>query len=814
MALENSAQRMHLQYSEQIFLQNDQSFMRDLRLLKSFDRVLYVGAHPDDENNKLLTFLSQDQCVETAYLSLTRGEGGQNFIGPEKGLDLGVLRVQESLAARRLEGTAQFFTRAKDFGFATSADEALLRWNEQGVLADMVWIIRYFRPTVIVSRFSPDIPDLHGHHQASAILIAKAFDLAADSKAYPEQLVEVELWEATRLLWDVYQYSGVKDIGGEVTPLPDHLSFAIPAKGITSGLNYAEMAAESRNKHRSQAMGSLAYDHDTIAYFELIKGEFPTSERDVFTIDQEVRDHYLQAFKGMIEESIHKFVLDEGTDLSFDLAKILLWMNTTPKQSVIHGKRTAMQQLLLRTLAVGFHLQATAEQWVPGTNVSMVLETKIPQNSGVVLYATSIPFFKQGQLLDCQLSHSESILLQGQLNSATSPSFPTWLKAVGDQNNYCPSSHDDIVLPQNEPKLTVDLHLLVWGLPVHMTLPVLHRNNPVIVSPPVTGQFDAEIVLVSDLISKPIVLELSSHVSVSLPLKVRLRTPLGLEVSPKEVNMTLAGNESVKINFNLASTLHQEQIQHIGFEIETAESLSQYTSKHIAYPHIDALRYFPEGVLAVLPSSIAVTATKVAYIAGKNDDLAGNLRQLVEQLMVIPIDGMAQVNLHAFDAVVLGIRIYNTNPTIAACHAQFCDYVNQGGILITQYNTPYDLQENDLGPYPVEISHERMTETTDPISFLIPNHRVLHFPNVIRSQDFENWVQDRALFLPQQWDESFEPILQGKKQDGSSQDGLLLIRKEGRGQYIYTSLSLFRQLPAGVAGAYRLFANMLSLGRT
>jgi len=815
MALEFLTQQAQARHLDQTFSYKEQVMMRALCMLKMSDRVLYIGAHPDDENNKLLTFLAQHQLVDTAYLSVTRGEGGQNFIGREKGLDLGVLRVQESLAARKIEGTRQFFTRAKDFGFAKSIDETLARWDEYGVLADMVWTIRNFRPTAIVTRFSPDVPDLHGHHQASAILAAKAFDLAADPTAYIEQLSELAPWQAKQLLWNVYQDSGVKDIGGEVMPLPAYLSLDIPAVHSAAGLHYGEIAAESRNSHRSQAMASLVQHHPSTEYFELLKGDPISSEAHhaIFT-KSAVQDSYSLKFNRLVDDLIEKleFTLESNkSTLILELGTILFWMKIVPEDSIIHEKRVEVESLLLDLANVSLEVQASAEFWVPGTEVNMVLHAHIPAESNLQLNAVNVPFIHGSEQIDYPLSASKTIHLSGQLLDTISPSFPTWLNADDDAHNYTPASPAEVVLTQYGTELMVNLELQFAGLPLVIKRPVLYAGNPVVVAPPVTATFDSDIVVLSNGATRTVSLELQSNMPESLSISVKLTLPYGLNGYPKEIDLNIGGHATERLYFELSGSVQQEQMQEIGFEIETATGKYPFTSKSIVYPHVDKITYFPKGILRVLNLPVDITAQKVAYITGTNDELTGSLRQLVSQLEIIPFESIEKRDLSAFDAVVLGIRIYNTHPLIAGFHQLFCEYVEQGGVLIAQYNTPYDLHLTGVGPYPLTISQERITDTESQISFLDPSHRILNYPNVIGQHDFHNWVQDRALFLPQKWTADFEPILRGQNGDNGDEDGLLLLRKKGKGYYIYNSLSLFRQLPAGVAGAYRLFANMLSL---
>ncbi|MGE8292878.1 MAG: PIG-L family deacetylase [Sphingobacterium sp.] len=814
MALKFLAQQSRQQPINGISSQmNHAGFMRELCKLKVFGRILYVGAHPDDENNKLLTFFAQDQLVDAAYLSLTRGEGGQNFIGSEKGTDLGILRVQESLSARKTEGTRQFFTRAKDFGFVESAAETMLRWDEQAVLADIVWTIRYFRPDIMITRFSPNIPDLHGHHQSSAILTQKAYDLAADPQAYPEQLEELSIWQTQRLFWNVYQESGVKDIGGKVIPLPQHFSVNIPMHNRYTGLHHGEIAAESRNKHRSQAMASLTQHTPTLEYFELLKGKSvdPTAADILFT-STETEDQYIPVFRKLVDGLLVKQAQGDSRELSMAIATILIWMRTVPKNSVIHEKRTDLELLLLRTLGVSFEINSLVDSWVPGTDVNLFLQANIPQNSDLILTNVTVPFFETRYHEPHQLSGTERIEITGRLNSTLEPSLPSWLKGEGDRGNYSPQSFNDIVLAQHNNPIVVQLQLQFGGVSMAISVPVLNNNKAITIAPAITGAFNTDIIVLADSTSRSVSLELQSNVSTAESVTVRLKGADELGLFPKEHTLTLEGNASEKIHFQLTSLGSAEQIQRIGFEIESSYGIHQRSLKSLSYPHIEDVVYHPKAFLQVLDSPVANTAKKIAYIAGKKDELLGSLKQLVNEIELLSVAALKDTDLSAFDAIVLGIRIYNTDPQLVNFHTQLRDYVEAGGVLITQYNTPYDLSLEEVGAYPLVVTGERITDMESTISFLDPTHRILNYPNKIEQQDFANWVQDRALFLPKDWNSEFKPVLRTQNSDSGNEDGLLLVNRKGKGYYIYSSLSLFRQLPAAVSGAYRLFANMLSIG--
>lgn len=814
MALRFLKQKTGQQFLNRISSQKSYNgFMRELSKLKVFGRVLYVGAHPDDENNKLLTYFAQEQLVDAAYLSLTRGEGGQNFIGTEKESELGILRVQECLSARETEGTRQFFTRAKDFGFVESVDETLCLWDEQAVLADMVWTIRYFRPNVIITRFSPNIADLHGHHQSSAVLTEVAYDLAADPLAYPEQLEELSVWKAEHLLWNVYQESGVKDIGGRVTPLPEHFSLDIPVYNRYSGLHYGKIAAESRNNHRSQAMASLIQYTPSVEYFELLKGEpIDTTVTNSLFSSTETSDQYIPVFKELIDGLLVKHFQGDNLEFSLAIATILLWMKTVPNNNAIYEKQTDLELLLLRSLGVSFEIYSTDDRWVPGTNVTLSLQANIPQDSDLVLTSVTVPFFETAYFQPYRLSQTERVEITGRLSQTIDPSLPAWLKEKGSRGRYSPQSFSDIVLSQQDNPIVAQLQLQFAGLSIAIRVPVLNNNKPMIISPAFTGAFDTDIIVLADFTSRSVSLELQSNVPTVESICVRLTGTEGLELFPKEQTVVIQGNASEKIHFQLTSLEHTERVQQVGFEIETAYGVHQNSFKSVNYPHIEEVVYYPPAVLRVLNSSIANTASRIAYIAGKNDGLVASLNQLVNHLELISPVELKDRDLSTFDAVVLGIRIYNTDPDIAASHRQLLEYVEAGGVLINQYHTPYDLSVGEIGICPLAVSSERICDAESSISFLDPAHRLLNYPNKIVQHDFANWVQDRALFLPQDWTSGFMPILRTQNSDGKNVDGLLLVNKKGRGYYIYSSLSLFRQLPAGVAGAYRLFANMLSIG--
>ncbi|MNU93301.1 hypothetical protein D3C71_832400 [compost metagenome] len=345
-----------------------------------------------------------------------------------------------------------------------------------------------------------------------------------------------------------------------------------------------------------------------------------------------------------------------------------------------------------------------------------------------------------------------------------------------------------------------------------ISVPVLNNNKAITIAPAITGAFNTDIIVLSGSTSRSVSLVLQSNVPTTESITVKLKGADELGLFPKEHTLTLEGNASEKIHFQLTSLGSAEQLQRIGFEIESRYGVHQHSLKSLSYSHIEDIVYYHKTILQVLDSPVVSTAKKIAYIAGKKDELVGSLKQLVNEIELLSVAALKDADLSTFDAIVLGIRIYNTDPQLVNFHTQLREYVEAGGVLITQYNTPYDLPLEEVGAYPLAVTGERITDMESTISFLDPTHRILNYPNKIEQQDFVNWVQDRALFLPKDWNSEFKSVLRTQNSDSGNEDGLLLVNRKGKGYYIYSSLSLFRQLPAAVSGAYRLFANMLSIG--
>lgn len=796
-----------------------------IKKLNVLGKVLYIGAHPDDENNKLIAYLSNELLLDVAYLSLTRGEGGQNYIGPEVATDLGILREQELLAARRIDGGRQFFTRAKDFGFSKNAKQTIATWGEQDILRDIVWVIRYFQPDIIINRFAADIPDKHGHHTASAQLSKKAFELAADPQAFPDQLRELQIWQSKRLVWNVYAEAGVKDIGGLVQPRPDYIKINIGQYNSILGKSYAEIAAESRNQHRCQAMGANPIAGEIDEYFKHVAGD---SARDNLFEGTQI-DWKRVAKSQKIERQIQQLIKQYNpksqeyiiTKLSLLLRQVRLLDNSNWKKE----KEEDIKQLIVQ--ALGLKIMVSANKAILSPGEKTVLTFAISNRSPVALNLkkiTSDQFDIKESTINFQqeLAAKEHIQFNLDANVADSTrcNLPQWLSNQGSKGQYTISNSPSVCLANNEAPSRLHVAIDVLGQTIDIMAPINYSSEdpisgkkyqPISFGPPVSIAFSNTSLLVPEHKNQEVSLRLTA-IQDQAEGELSLDIPEKWEVYPSITSFKFTKAGQVQ---DFVFTLHlpegNEEAE-VSAKVRIKERNYNQSHKKIKYPHIVAQEYFPEAKIKIVQAKLENKAQHIAYIKGTKDEIDKALLQIVPQIDLLEISEITLEKLKKYDAIVLGLRVYNIDTKLNNYQEILKQYVEDGGVVISQYNTNYDLADNTVGIYPLAVSAQRICDEQSPISFLTPDSPLLNYPNQITEADFQGWVQERALFIPQKWNPLFIPILSSKDPNEEAQHGSLLLRPQGKGYYIYCSLALHRQLPAGVPGAYRLFANMLSIG--
>ena len=792
-----------------------------LQKLNVLGRVLYIAAHPDDENTNLMALWSNGSLYDAAYLSITRGDGGQNLIGPELRERLGVIRTEELLAARRIDRGKQFFSRANDFGFSKTAEEALRLWGHEKILSDVVWVIRKFRPDVIVTRFSPEDDKTHGHHTASAILAQEAFTAAADPNRFPEQLAFVKPWQAKRLVWNTSPFF----FSNRNLPFDPTGLTVLEAGGYNPllGKAYTEIAAASLSMHKSQGVGSPPRRGARKEYFKLLEGQPMTASLFDGVDTTWKRVPHSEQIAADISQIISQFRPTDPAASLPELLKLRHALNEMKDDSWIPEKKSEVDQIIAECLALHIEASTSNETVTPGQAATIKLEAINRSNIPVTLQEVRCPNSSESIKIEANLSTNEMVTkdLSCKIPENTPYSQPYWLRKPGTIGAFAVEDQTLVGLPENPPELPLEVALQVSGQDLRYVLDTKYRTvDPVagelrrrlVIAPPVFAKVADNVLVFATNQPKPV----SVHVTAATgPVKgeLKLAVPNGWEVSPASVPIDLKNaNAEMTATFTVKPP-EQDSEGTLRAVVSINGRDYSFERVRISYPHIGVQTLMPQSEVKLVRADIRKKGDRIGYIPGAGDDIPESLQQIGYSVKILSESDITAENLAQFSAVVLGIRAYNTQERIFNWLPELFAYAKAGGVVIVQYNTLADLKTEQLGPYPLEISRDRVTDENAEIRILAPNHPLMTTPNKITSKDFEGWVQERGLYFPKNWDPAWVPILSSNDPKEKPLDGGLLVAKVGKGFFIYTSYSWFRQLPAGVPGAYRLFANMLSLGK-
>jgi LmbE family N-acetylglucosaminyl deacetylase len=796
-----------------------------LRQLGVVGSVLYVGAHPDDENTALLAYLARGRGVRAAYLSLTRGDGGQNLLGTEKGELLGLVRTQELLAARRVDGAEQFFTRAVDFGFSKSPEEALRIWGHDEVLSDVVWVIRRFRPDVIITRFPTTGEGGHGHHTASAILAGEAFDAAADPARFPEQLKYVEPWKTKRLVWNSFNFRpGEKPKDAEKL-----LSVDVGEYSRLLGKSYTEIAAESRTMHKSQGQGTPSRRGSALNYFAHIKGE--TATGDIFDgVDltwRRVRGG--EAVGQILEDAAQKY------DASNPQASLPLLVRAyaelskmaatkTPPDPWVFQKREKLGEVI--SACAGLWIEATASEPYATPGGQVKITTTLVNRSDFPLRLVDLGLLgSRPTSASAELKNNQPATQEITQTAPTVYSQPYWLREEAGKGLFTVKDKTLIGTPETGPplELLVSIAANAGGDALSFETPVLFRwtdrvrgdlYRPVVVVPEVAVGVEDKVLIFPDRQQKQVRVTLKNNVAAATAGTLRLKLPEGWSASPAEVPAALKGkDEEFKATFNVTPPPGANAAT-LAAEFESGGKVLARGMTEIDYPHIPRQTLFPKAEARLVRVDLQRRGSRIAYVMGSGDEIPEALRQVGYDVALLSDGDLAGGDLSRFDAVVAGVRAYNTRAALRQNQRRLLEYVERGGTLVVQYNTPdRSLEGVRLGPYPFKLTQDRVTDEDAAVTLLAPADALLDAPNKITAADFDGWVQERGLYFAGDWDARYTPLF--ASHDAGEQDlkGSTLVARYGKGTYVFTSLAFFRQLPAGVPGAYRLFVNMISAGR-
>ncbi len=792
-----------------------------LKKLTVLGSMLYIAAHPDDENTAVLTYAENEKLIRTAYLSITRGDGGQNLIGSEQAELLGIIRTQELLAARRIDGAEQFFTRAIDFGYSKSANETMEFWNKEKILSDVVWIIRSYRPDIIINRFPSTNDAGHGHHTASAVIAEEAFYAAGDSKRFQEQLKFVRPWQPKRLLWNGW-LTLIQQRGIDTTSL---IKLDIGKYNSLLGKSYTELSAESRSMHKSQGFGSSGQRGETLNYFVHIAGD--SAKNDLFDgIDL----NWSRVIGGdkigtILTRAYQNFKPENPSAILPTLIDAYNAMEKLQEESWVRIKREELLMVIRSCLGLWTEAIASEYSSPPGNSVkissTIINRSQFPLTLKNLLFS----FGNKDTVLTIDLHQGKPMHIE---NSFTIPtnlniSQPYWLwesipsgKEHPDKGTFRVDNQSFIGMPENS-QPTVGFNLEAAGSNLTFSTPILYRWTDRVngeqyrrfeITPPVTIQLDENVYVFPEKKSRKIEVTLLSRTQ-GISGTLRLKLPNGWSANPELIPFSLERkDEELNVSILISPPEHQSEGQFIA-EVETKTGTFSQSMISLRYPHIPIQTIFPPAQAKLIRLNINRAEKNIGYIMGSGDEIPNYLAQLGYRVTPLTDEKIDEGNLADYHAIITGVRAYNTRPRLKHQQKKLLEYVKTGGTLIVQYNVTRELVTDQLGPYPFKISNDRVTDENAALTFLLPDHPLLQSPNRITQDDFVGWVQERGLYFANEWDSSYQTVLECHDPNEAPRKGGLLIATHGKGKYIYTGYSFFRQLPAGVLGAYKLFVNMI-----
>jgi LmbE family N-acetylglucosaminyl deacetylase len=796
-----------------------------IQKLNFLGTVLYIAAHPDDENTRLISYMANHVNARTGYLSLTRGDGGQNLIGTELRELLGVIRTQELLEARKIDGGEQFFTRANDFGFSKVPDETLKIWNKNQVLEDMIYIIRKFKPDVIINRFDHRSPGTtHGHHTSSAMLSTELFDMVNNPSVFSNQLNYTSTWQPKRLFFNTsWWFYGGKD-KFEKADKSKLNNFDMGVYYPSLGKSNQEIAALSRSRHQSQGFGSTGSRGDEIEYLELIKGEAAKDNKNIF----EGIDTTWRRVKGgaPIGELIAQIESDfDFKNPSASIPKLIDVYTLIQQLEDDHWKNIKTEELKkIISGCAGLYLEAVAESQssTPGSNLKIKLEAINRSSQKMVLNSISTNPTSIIGFTTVPLENNQPNYFDIELNLAKNQEYttPYWLKEQGTIGMYTVSNQENIGIPDIIRTISVTFMVEINGKVIPFEREIIYKYNDE-VKGEVYKPFDVVPLATSSILDKVKIFNSEKNKTVGVKIKAGkdaisgnafLTVSEGWKVSPESIPFKInkKGGETT-VYFEVTPSEKSGEITATSYLVVDDEKLDKEQIT-IEYEHIAQQQVLVNSEAKFTKLDIVINNEKIAYVMGAGDEVPLYLLQMGYDVTVIQADEITPENLQKFQVVIMGIRAYNTVDELAFKQQILFDFVKNGNTMIVQYNTTGKLKVKELAPFPLKISRDRVTDENATVRFLVPNHKLLNFPNKLSSNDFKGWVQEQGLYYPNEWDAAFTPILSSNDNNEKPKNGGLLVAQYGKGYYIYTGLSFFRELPAGVSGAYRLFANMISIG--
>ena len=785
--------------------------------------ALYIAAHPDDENTRLIGYLANKVKARTGYLSLTRGDGGQNLIGSEIRELLGVIRTQELLAARNIDGGEQFFTRANDFGYSKHPDETLAIWNEKKVLSDVVWVIRNFKPDVIINRFNHRTPGTtHGHHTSSAMLSIAAFDQANDTSQFASQLKYTSLWQPKRLFFNTSSWFYKSQQDFEKATKDKLMAFDVGVYYPLKGLSNNELASMASSQHLCQGFGRVTTRGSQNEYVEFLKGDKPKDENDIFSGINTTWNR----LKNGGEIGAILYEIEEHFDFvnpSKYLPKLMEAYQLVQKLEDTHWriiKEKELKEIIEACAGLYLEVSANSASGAPNTSVEINFEALNRSRIAIELTSVTSNVDKKMFLKELDLEANKKVNFKETITLATTEfSDPYWLKKEASLGMYSVENQLLIGNPETSRPVSINFDLTIEGIPITITKNLVRRYaerdigeiyEPFEVLPKVTTKLKDKVLIFSNDMPQKLVVEVRAGAN-NVAGTIKLEVPEGWRVSTKAKTFRIKQKgDTYDVNFLVFPTVNQSKGK-LKVIVTSDGKIYNKELVEINYNHIPKQSVLLTSEAKVVRLNIKTIGSKIGYIKGAGDAIPESLRQIGYAVDLINPAEINEKNLLTYDAIVLGIRAYNVVKELKFKQKYLLAYVENGGNMIVQYNT--NRRVDVAAPFELKLSRDRVTNEFAEVRVLEKEHSLLNYPNKITPEDFKGWVQERGLYFPGTWSQEYMPILSMNDKGETPKEGSLLIAKLGKGNYIYTGLSFFRELPAGVSGAYKLFANMLAVGK-
>ncbi len=797
---------------------------QQIKSLGNTASVLYIAAHPDDENTRLLSYLVGERNVRTAYLSITRGDGGQNLIGDDQGIDLGIIRTQELLAAGRIDGAQQFFTRAFDFGYSKSPEEALNIWGHDAVLADVVFIIRSFKPDIIINRFPTTGEGGHGHHTASAILSEEAFTAAADKSKFPEQLIEnggsTKIWQAKRLFWNTFNF------GSTNTQKADQLQISVGNFNPIVGKSYGEIAAKSRSQHKSQGFGRSADRGPGTDFFKLISGT-PAQKDILDDVANSWDKTELKTLQKQFDFIITNYNFKNPAQSVSPLIKLYKALKKLPQTDLVLLKTKQVLQLIENCSGLYFEVYSNVPSVAVGDSLQINYEAvdrlkALPKNLQVSFFNTKVSLPMDS--VNGDVNGNQKVLI----SQDQTISQPYWLQYPKTTGSYTIKNIKEILEPENQP-VFASFNFSLAGENFTIKKPLLYKFTD-----PVKGEIYAPLLISYPMYiaSTPsLVIFTNEEKTATKNAKITLQANENLAGSLKmfqnngtlktallDTAISITKNSLLTLNTTLNSKDFAANSTHFlsnEAHLKGLEENQYFNLREIKYDHIPAQSYHFMSGIKVIKMDLKISGTRAGYIAGAGDKIPDALMQMGYTVTLLNEDDVTPENIKNLDVIITGVRAYNMHQWLTNKYAVLMDYVNKGGVLFVQYNTNNSIGpvKAEMAPYPLNITRNRITDENATVNFLQPQHKLMNFPNVITQNDFKDWVQERSIYHAEDLEGKYEKLFSMHDPGEKVNEGSLLVANYGKGRFVYSGLVFFRELPAGVPGAFRLFANLIATQR-